>query len=88
MDAIYPGRVPLQRVNFAAKHEYEYVKNYKVLQTVFERNNVDKAIDVQRLIKGKYQDNLEFLQWIKRFYDINASDDEVTSSSDCFQIVR
>ena len=77
MDAIYPGRVPLQRVNFDAKHEYEYVKNYKVLQTVFERNNVDKAIDVQRLIKGKYQDNLEFLQWIKRFYDINASDDDV-----------
>ena len=26
--------------------------------------------DVDKLIKAKYQDNLEFLQWMKRFFDI------------------
>jgi hypothetical protein len=26
---------------------------------------------VQKLIKAKYQDNLEFLQWIKRYYDLH-----------------
>jgi RP/EB family microtubule-associated protein len=23
------------------------------------------------MIKGKYQDNFEFLQWLKKFYDTN-----------------
>lgn len=27
-------------------------------------------------MKAKYQDNLEMLQWIKRYYDINAKGDE------------
>ena len=26
---------------------------------------------MQKLIKAKYQDNLEFLQWIKRYYDLH-----------------
>eukprot|EP00274_Cyanoptyche_gloeocystis_P002484 CAMPEP_0196653450 /NCGR_PEP_ID=MMETSP1086-20130531/3074_1 /TAXON_ID=77921 /ORGANISM="Cyanoptyche gloeocystis , Strain SAG4.97" /LENGTH=361 /DNA_ID=CAMNT_0041984651 /DNA_START=54 /DNA_END=1139 /DNA_ORIENTATION=- len=71
MDAIYPGKVPLSKVNFAAKHEYEFVKNYKVLQEVFEKQKIDRHIDVEKLIKAKYQDNLEFLQWMKRYFDLH-----------------
>jgi len=73
MDSIYPGKVPLHKVNFNAKFEYEFVKNYKVLQDVFTKIGVDKYIDVQKLIKAKYQDNLEFLQWMKKYYDIHRS---------------
>jgi RP/EB family microtubule-associated protein len=69
MDALYPGQVPLSKVNFYAKYDYEYIKNYKILQGVFNKLNISKVIDVNRLIKGKYQDNLEFLQWMKRFFD-------------------
>jgi len=71
MDAIHPGQVPLHKVNFSAKQEYEYINNFKVLQSVFDKYNIDKAIDVPKLVKGKYQDNLEFLQWIKKYYDLN-----------------
>ncbi len=28
-------------------------------------------IDVEKLVRGKYQDNLEFMQWLKSFYDKN-----------------
>ncbi len=28
---------------------------------------------VDKLVKAKYQDNLEFCQWIKRFFDLNYS---------------
>lgn len=75
MDAIYPGKVPLSKVNFNAKFEYEYVKNYKVLQEIFNKVGVERFIDVQKLIKGKYQDNLEFLQWIKRYFDLHYPGD-------------
>lgn len=69
MDSIYPGDVPLRRVNFTTNLEYEYVQNYKILQQVFDKHGIEKAIPVQRLMKCRFQDNLEFLQWMKKFWD-------------------
>lgn len=69
MDAIYPGKVPLHKVNFGAKLPHEMIQNFKVLQTIFDKVGVGKVIDVDKLIQGKMQDNLEFLQWMKRFFD-------------------
>lgn len=70
IDACYPGTVPMGKVKWNAKHDYEYVENYKVLQQAFLKNDIKRYIDVDKLIKAKYQDNLEFLQWMKRFFDI------------------
>jgi len=71
MDALFPGKVPLHKANFRASNEYEYVQNFKILQGVFTAVGIDKNVPVERLIKGKYQDNLEFLQWFKRYFDLN-----------------
>ena len=30
-----------------------------------------KIIPVDKLIKGRFQDNFEFLQWFKKFFDAN-----------------
>ncbi|KAI9268008.1 calponin homology domain-containing protein [Phascolomyces articulosus] len=70
MDSIY-GDVHLTKVKFDTKHEYEYVANYKVLQHTFDKHKIDKIIPVDRLMKCKFQDNLEFIQWLKRFWDQN-----------------
>ena len=70
IDACYPGTVPMTKVKWGAKHDYEYVENYKVLQQAFQKNDIKRYIDVDKLVKAKYQDNLEFLQWMKRFFDI------------------
>jgi len=70
VDAVFPGKVQLHKVNFDAKYEHEYVPNFKVLQDVFNKENISKHIPVDKLIKAKYQDNLEFLQWMKRFFDV------------------
>ncbi len=37
------GQVPLSKVNFNAKHEYDYLKNWKVLQNVFDKQGIDKV---------------------------------------------
>ncbi|KAF8649003.1 hypothetical protein AX16_006117 [Volvariella volvacea WC 439] len=70
MDSIY-GDVPMSRVKMNAKHTYEYTANLKVLQNVFKAKKIDKPIPIDKLINCKMQDNLEFLQWIKRFWDAN-----------------
>lgn len=71
IDAIYPNTVQMGKVKWGAKHDYEYVENFKVLQQAFAKNEIKRYIDVDKLIKAKYQDNLEFLQWMKRYFDIN-----------------
>lgn len=67
-DSIF-GDVRLDRVKFNANSEYQYITNFKELQSCFSKHHVDKPIPVQGLIKCKMQDNLEFLQWTKRFWD-------------------
>jgi len=35
----------------------------------FTRHGIDRPVNVEQLIKCKMQDNLEFLQWSKRYWD-------------------
>eukprot|EP00587_Corethron_hystrix_P006353 CAMPEP_0113323886 /NCGR_PEP_ID=MMETSP0010_2-20120614/16646_1 /TAXON_ID=216773 ORGANISM="Corethron hystrix, Strain 308" /NCGR_SAMPLE_ID=MMETSP0010_2 /ASSEMBLY_ACC=CAM_ASM_000155 /LENGTH=351 /DNA_ID=CAMNT_0000183019 /DNA_START=249 /DNA_END=1304 /DNA_ORIENTATION=- /assembly_acc=CAM_ASM_000155 len=74
MDYMFPGSIPMRRVNWEAKASHEYVKNYKLLQAAFTKNHIQKHVDVDRLIRAKYQDNLEFCQWLKAFCEHTASD--------------
>ncbi|KAK8812277.1 hypothetical protein WA158_007511 [Blastocystis sp. Blastoise] len=69
LDAIYPNSIPMSKVDFSCREDYEFLKNYKLLQSCFTKNGVTKLIDVEKLIRGKYQDNFEFMQWMKWFFD-------------------
>ncbi|KAI1259114.1 microtubule associated protein [Xylariaceae sp. FL1019] len=61
--------IPMSRVKFNVNSEYAYIQNFKILQNSFAKHSVDKSIPVEALAKCKMQDNLEFLQWTKRFWD-------------------
>jgi hypothetical protein len=37
------GDVPMSRVKMNAKHEYEFIANYKLLQNIFKTKKLDKA---------------------------------------------
>ncbi|XP_035270488.1 microtubule-associated protein RP/EB family member 3-like isoform X2 [Anguilla rostrata] len=71
MDMLFPGCVLLKKVKFQARLEHEYIHNFKVLQAAFKKMSVDKIIPVEKLVKGKFQDNFEFVQWFKKLFDAN-----------------
>ncbi|KAL8679191.1 MAG: hypothetical protein Q9224_001290 [Gallowayella concinna] len=61
--------LPMARVKFNVNTEYAYLQNFKILQNCFAKHQIDRLVPVESLIKCKMQDNLEFLQWTKRFWD-------------------
>merc|ERR1719430_941981 len=68
---LFPGCIPLKKVKFSTSLEHEYIGNFKILQAGFKKLNVDKIMEVDRLVKGRFQDNFEFIQWFKKFFDVN-----------------
>jgi len=71
MDMLFPGSISLKKVKFSTNLEHEYIQNFKTLQNSFKKMNVDKIVPVEKLIRGRFQDNFEFLQWFKKFFDAN-----------------
>ena len=64
LDAAHPGTVRLNKVNWKAKLETEYISNFKIFQQGLSNNNIDKPINISRLSKGKTQELIELLQWL------------------------
>jgi len=71
MDMLFENCIPVKKVKFQAKLEHEYIANWKLLQTGFKKVGIDKIVPVDKLIKGRFQDNFEFCQWFKKFFDAN-----------------
>lgn len=61
--------VPMSRVKFNANTEYAYLENFKILSNCFRKHSIERTIPIQDLIKCKMQDNLDFLQYTKRYWD-------------------
>jgi RP/EB family microtubule-associated protein len=61
--------LPMARVKFNASTEYQYLENFKILSNTFRKHAVDRPLPTESLVKCKMQDNLEFLQWTKRYWD-------------------
>ncbi|GAA48383.1 microtubule-associated protein RP/EB family [Clonorchis sinensis] len=70
-DMLFPGTLVFKKVKFNTKLEHESINNFKVLQALFKKHGVDKEVPIEKLVKGKFQDNFEFVQWYKRFFDAN-----------------
>jgi RP/EB family microtubule-associated protein len=71
IDSIHPNKVKMSKVNWKARHEHEIIQNYKLLQQAFLESKINKHIEVDKLVKGRTQENLELLQWLKKYYEVN-----------------
>lgn len=41
----------------------------------------DQIVPIDKLVKGRFQDNFEFLQWFKKFFDANYQGNEYDALS-------
>lgn len=80
MDSIYED-IPMHRVKFNATAEYEFQTNYKILQSCLTKHNIEKPVYVEKLIRCRFQDNLEFLQWLKKYWVQNKDESPYDSES-------
>jgi RP/EB family microtubule-associated protein len=46
---MYPESIPMSKVNWAAKSDYEFVQNYKILQGGFNKHHVQRHVDVDKV---------------------------------------
>jgi len=76
MDMLFPGNVQMKRIKWNTKLEHEYINNFKILQASFKKLGVTQNVPVDKLVKGRFQDNFEFAQWFKKFYEHNYSGEE------------
>lgn len=71
MHMLFDKKMPIKKVKWGSKLEHEYIHNFKLLQESFKRTGTNKVIPVEKLVKGKFQDNFEFVQWFKKYFDAN-----------------
>ena len=65
-ELIFPHTVPLSRVNWKAKHDYEFIANMKMIQAALDKVKIDKRIDIEKLAKGRVQENMDFIHWLRK----------------------
>lgn len=56
--------------------EVDYLQNFRILQSEFAKHKIDKPIPVQKLAKLTLAPNLEFLQWLRKFWVQRFPDDK------------
>jgi RP/EB family microtubule-associated protein len=67
IDAIHPGVINMAKINFNAKYPDDYSRNLKILDDAFTKLNFEKVVPIDKLNKGKFQDNMLFLQWLYNY---------------------
>lgn len=75
LDSIYLD-VPMKRVKFNVHNEYEYISNLKIFQTSLSQHKIDRPLSIEKLAKCRLQDNLEIVQWFRRFWNDNFPNHE------------
>uniref|UniRef100_A0A1I7VJN1 Calponin-homology (CH) domain-containing protein n=1 Tax=Loa loa TaxID=7209 RepID=A0A1I7VJN1_LOALO len=70
-ELLFPGKISLKKVKWNSRNEVDWIGNWRLLQTAWKDLGVKKGVPVERLLRSKFQDNFEFLQWFKKFFDAN-----------------
>jgi len=63
----------MKKVKWGSNSKIDWGSNWKIVQDCFHKHGVSKPIDVAKILNGKFQDNLEVMQWFKHFHECKYS---------------
>eukprot|EP01064_Diplonema_japonicum_P000032 TRINITY_DN10001_c2_g1_i1.p1 TRINITY_DN10001_c2_g1~~TRINITY_DN10001_c2_g1_i1.p1 ORF type:complete len:433 (+),score=99.97 TRINITY_DN10001_c2_g1_i1:45-1343(+) len=66
--ALYPSAVSLARVNLAAESPNQFEHNFKILQQIFSKVNIDKEFVLSDVIAKKKQELYHLVSWVHKHY--------------------
>eukprot|EP00743_Colponemidia_sp_Colp-15_P007613 GILK01008236.1.p1 GENE.GILK01008236.1~~GILK01008236.1.p1 ORF type:complete len:399 (+),score=50.40 GILK01008236.1:46-1197(+) len=67
LDAIYPGQVAIHKLNLNARHEDDFARNLRLVEEWFKKHKIDRILSIPKLSKGKFQENMDLLQWMYNY---------------------
>eukprot|EP00742_Colponemidia_sp_Colp-10_P006308 GILJ01006762.1.p1 GENE.GILJ01006762.1~~GILJ01006762.1.p1 ORF type:complete len:401 (+),score=41.77 GILJ01006762.1:150-1205(+) len=67
LDAIYPGQVAIHKLNLNARHEDDFARNLRLVEEWFKKHKIDRVLSIPKLSKGKFQENMDLLQWMYNY---------------------
>ncbi|XP_051963958.1 uncharacterized protein LOC127630461 isoform X2 [Xyrauchen texanus] len=71
MDWLFPGSIDMSKVKFQSQEESDFLQNYSLLQTAFQKRGVTKSVPVDELLKGNIRSTFTFLKWFMTFFLTN-----------------
>eukprot|EP01029_Cantina_marsupialis_P018732 TRINITY_DN431472_c4_g1_i1.p1 TRINITY_DN431472_c4_g1~~TRINITY_DN431472_c4_g1_i1.p1 ORF type:complete len:335 (+),score=84.05 TRINITY_DN431472_c4_g1_i1:99-1103(+) len=71
--ALYPNKVPLHKLTLSARYETDCIANLRILERSIKGLSLGKEIDIHRMAKGNFQENMECLQWCYALYEKKGS---------------
>ena len=75
---VHPGSIPMHKVNWKAKNEYQFNKNLKLLQDAFAKIGIERPLQPIKLAKAKVPDNFELSVWLRNYYYQNVIETDST----------
>eukprot|EP01059_Diplonema_ambulator_P037324 TRINITY_DN9825_c0_g1_i1.p1 TRINITY_DN9825_c0_g1~~TRINITY_DN9825_c0_g1_i1.p1 ORF type:complete len:426 (+),score=135.55 TRINITY_DN9825_c0_g1_i1:170-1447(+) len=66
--ALYPSAVQLARVNLTAESPHQFEHNFKILQQVFAKVNIDKEFVLSNVLEKKKQELYHLVTWVHGHY--------------------
>ena len=71
LDAVLPGRVPLERAHFNCRSKDDRERNLQLLRHAFKRAQISREVEVTALASLSFRHNNDMLQWFFTFIQLN-----------------
>ena len=72
MDAVFPGKIALHKLNWHARTYDDRLKNLKLLDKAMRECGITRALNAEKVAGGSFPENLAALQFFNSFVQRNC----------------